>query len=523
MENLGIWALVPPLVAILLCFKTKMVLLSLFAGVFAAGVIVCGGNVVAATGFSLETIIGEVTDPGNASLILFTLFMGAGISFIWRLGGSRALSDWARAKIKKRKYVGIGAWLLGMVISVNDCLIAAIDGNVFRDIAKEQRVSSEKFSYILDATAAPSASLFISDWIAFQISMIGQGIAAAGIVGVSAMGAYIKTIPYNIYSIFTLIFVGIIVISGLDYGPMLKAERRAMKTGKYCADGSQPMLDIGSELGEPKDVKPRLATFIIPFIVMIAVTIFGFIWTGREGVGILGTLENADAILSLLWGSFAMSVSGFVLAIAYKIMPVKEAMDTFVDGFKLMVLTACILALAWSLSTATKNMGLADFLISSLGDTIPFWIMPLMIFGLGMIVAFATGTSWGTMAIITPIAIPLVYSMTGDVNTALMVPGIALSGAVFGDHCSPISDTTAMASIFSGADHIDHVKTQVPYGLTVAGVVGLMYLLVGIFNLKPYVFIPLGIIIMFGIAYFLNKINRKHIDELEAELSATKE
>lgn len=513
--NYGIWALLPALIAIFMCFKTKMVIPSLFAGVFTAGVIISKGNIFKAVSFSLETIIEQLCDPGNAKLILFTMFMGVGISFIWKMAGSKALSIWARNKIKNRRSVGIGAWLLGMCISVNDCLIAAIDGNVFRDIAKEQRISSEKFSYILDSTAAPSASLFISDWIAFQIGMISQGLIAAGLINISPMSAYVSSIPYNLYSIFTLAFVGMIVITGLDYGPMLKAEKRAIKTGRFCSDEAQPMLDVSSELGEPKDVKPRLITFIVPFIAMIATTIFGFMYTGREGVGFMGVLENADAVTALLWGAFAMAISGVVLSIGYKIMSFKESMDTFIDGMKLMTLTAAILLMAWSLGAVTKQMGLASFLITILGDSIPGWILPITIFVLGMVVSFATGTSWGTMAIVTPIAIPLVYEITGDMGLALAVPGIALSGSVFGDHCSPISDTTVMASIFAGADHIDHVKTQIPYGVTVASVVFFILLLVGIFRLSPIVFIPLGIFILFMIVYIMNKINEKSLNSKE--------
>ncbi|RDY26251.1 Na+/H+ antiporter NhaC family protein [Romboutsia weinsteinii] len=510
--NYGILALVPAIIAIAMCFKTKMVIPSLFAGVFASGLIINKGNIFSATSFSLDTIVNQLCDPGNAKLIMFTMFMGVGISFIWKMGGSRALSIWARKKIKSRRTVGIGAWILGMCISINDCLIAAIDGNVFRDIAKEERISSEKFSYILDSTAAPSASLFISDWIAFQIGMISQGLAAAGIA-VSPMKAYISSIPYNMYAIFTLVFVGMIVITGLDYGPMLKAERRAMKTGKFCSDEAQPMLDVSSELGEPKDVKPRLATFIIPFIAMIITTIFGFIYTGRAGVGFMGILENADAVTALLWGSFAMAISGVTLALVYKIMDFKETMDTFMDGLKLMVLTAAILLMAWSLGEVTKQMGLAGFLVGALGDAVPAWILPIVIFLLGMIVSFATGTSWGTMAIITPIAIPLVYQVTGDATFAMAVPGMALSGAIFGDHCSPISDTTVMASIFAGADHIDHVRTQIPYGLTVSSVVFIILLLIGIFRLKPYVFLPLGILMLFVIVYIMNKINSRNLKD----------
>ncbi len=343
--------------------------------------------------------------------------------------------------------------------------------------------------------------------------MISQGLLAAGLINISPMSAYISSIPYNLYSIFTLAFVGMIVITGLDYGPMLKAETRAIKTGKFCSDEAQPMLDVANELGEPKDVKPRLTTFIVPFIAMIITTVFGFIYTGREGVGFMGILENADAVTSLLWGAFAMAMSGVILSVGYKIMTFKESMDTFIDGMKLMTLTAAILLMAWSLGQVTKDMGLANFLVEVLGESIPAWILPITIFVLGMVVSFATGTSWGTMAIVTPIAIPLVYQVTGDIGLAMAVPGIALSGSVFGDHCSPISDTTVMASIFAGADHIDHVKTQIPYGVTVASVVFFILLLVGLFKIKPVIFIPLGLIILFTIVFTMNKINKKQLSK----------
>ena len=511
MENgYGLLAIIPPLVAIILSFKTKAVLPSLFAGILAGCVIIAGGNIFSGIAYTMDVIIESMTDPWNARLLLFTFFMGVGISFIWRLGGSFALADWAKRNFKSRRSVCLGTWILGMLTSVNDCLVAAVDGNVFRDIAKEYRVSSEKFSYVLDSTAAPAAAIFISDWIAYQIGMVGKGLEAANITEIQPVAAYVRSIPFNMYSIFTLIFVGVIMFTGKDYGPMLKAEKRTLSTGKFVGDNATPMMDINTELGEPKKTRPMIITFVLPILSALGVILFGLYWTGRAGSGIMGILENSAADKALLWGALSMAMTGVALALITRIMNFKETMDTFVDGLKLMIMTASILIMAWSLGSVTGEMGLAEYITSKIGPNVNFGIFPIIIFLLSMVIAFATGTSWGTMAIMTPLAIPLAYNITGDVNTAVAMAGIVLSGAIFGDHCSPISDTTVMASIFSGADHIEHVKTQFPYALTVAGVICLMYALFGFFNISPIILIPLGLAILLILQrilhrYYINK------------------
>lgn len=508
----GFLALVPPIVAIGLCFATKQVLISMFAGLFAGALIISNWNPLAATAYSLEAISTNMAD--NVILLLFTLFMGVGISFIWKLGGSFALAEAAKRRFKKRRSVCLGTWGLGMVCSVNDCLVAAVDGNVFRDICKDYRISSEKFSYVLDSTAAPAAALFISDWIAYQISMIGQGLDQAGITGITPVSAYIKGLPFNMYSIFTLIFVGMIMYTGRDYGPMLKAEVRALTTGQYNKPGANPMLDVGNELGEPKRTKPMIRSFVLPIAVAFIIIISGIIFTGmtnpdRVGTGFMSVLDACDAQLALYWGSFGMAVTGIAVALFSKIMTFEETMNTIVDGFKLMALTGAILVMAWSLGSVTKSMGLGDFVAHYVGNSIPVGFLPLLVLGCSILVAFATGTSWGTMAIMTPLAIQLGYTLTGDVNFSVGMCGAVLSGAILGDHSSPVSDTTVMASIFSGADHIDHVGSQLPYALTVGGVVALMYIIFGFTRISPVVLLPVGVVLLFFLQIILHKYYMK--------------
>ena len=370
----GFLALVPPVVAISLCFATKQVLISMFAGLFAGSLIMSNWNPFGACAFALDKI--AVNMSGNIVLLLFTLFMGVGISFIWKLGGSFALAAAAKKRFKKRRSVCLGTWGLGIACSVNDCLAAAIDGNVFRDICKDYRISSEKFSYVLDATAAPAAAFFISDWIAYQIGMIGQGLDAAGITGYTPVAAYLKTLPFNMYSIFTLIFVGMLMYTGRDYGPMLKAEARCLQTGEFNRSGAKPMLDVGSELGEAKQTKPMIRSFVLPIVITFAVIIFGIIYTGwtspdRTGSGIMDIFNVCDVQLALYSSCFAMAVTGILIALASKIMTFDETMTTIVDGFKLMALTGAILVLAWSLADVTKSMGLGDFVAHYVGGAIP--------------------------------------------------------------------------------------------------------------------------------------------------------
>lgn len=514
----GLLALVPPIVAISLCFATKQVLISMFAGLFSGALIISHWNPFAASAYALDQIAVNMAD--NIVLLLFTMFMGVGISFIWRLGGSYALAAAAKKRFKKRRSVCLGTWGLGICCSVNDCLAAAIDGNVFRDICKDYRISSEKFSYVLDSTAAPAAAFFISDWIAYQIGMIGQGLDAAGIEGITPVAAYLKTLPFNMYSIFTLAFVGVLMYTGRDYGPMLKAELRCLKTGAFNRSGAKPMLDVGSELGEAKKTKPMIRSFVLPIVVTFSTIVFGILYTGwsnpeRVGAGLMDIFNYADVQLALYWGSFAMAVTGILLALSSRIMSFNETMATVVDGFKLMAMTGAILVMAWSLAAVTKQMGLGAFVAQYVGENIPIGFLPVLVLLCSMLIAFATGTSWGTMAIMTPLSIQIGYTLTGDAQFAIGICGAVLSGAIFGDHCSPVSDTTVMSSLFSGADHIDHVATQVPYTCTVGGVIAVLYLIYGFTRISPAVMIPAGLITLFILQIVLHHISMKHygVDE----------
>jgi Na+/H+ antiporter NhaC len=254
-----------------------------------------------------------------------------------------------------------------------------------------------------------------------------------------------------------------------------------------------------------------LLSFFGPIIILIIVSLFGFYWTGRAGGTLIEILSNTDPAKALLWGAFAMTLIGAVIALGNKLMTISEVMETIIDGMKLMLLACAILVLAWSLGEVTADMKLADYLISVVGETLPFSFVPIIIFAVSMVIAFSTGTSWGAMTIITPIAIPLTYKLTGDAYLSVIMAGIVFSGAIFGDHCSPISDTTVLSSIFSGADHMDHVSTQIPYALLAASIAGVMYLAFGFFNIQPVVLIPAGLAMLLVLAFIISNYQRKKL------------
>ena len=478
----------------------------MFAGLFAGTLIMSNWNPFAGAALALEQIATNMAD--NVILLLFTLFMGVGISFIWRLGGSLALAEAAKRRFKKRRSVCLGTWGLGMLCSVNDCLVAAVDGNVFRDICKDYKISSEKFSYVLDSTAAPAAAFFISDWIAYQIGMISQGLDAAGIDSITPMGAYIKSLPFNMYSIFTLLFVGMLMYTGRDYGPMLKAEVRALTTGQFTKPNAHPMLNVGHELGEPKRTKPMIRSFVLPIVVTFAIIIFGIIYTGmtnpdRAGTDFMSILDACDAQLALYWGSFGMAVTGITVALFSKILTFEDTMSTIVDGFKLMSLTGAILVMAWSLAAVTKSMGLGDFVAATVGGSVPVGLLPVLVLVCSIIIAFATGTSWGTFGILIPITMAI-FPLEDPLG--IICISACMAGAVCGDHCSPISDTTIMASAGAQCDHVNHVATQLPYAISCAVISFLSYVAAGLlvhFGAPGILALPIGIVMMLVFLTFL--------------------
>lgn len=505
-KNYGFLSLLPPLVAIALCFITKRVLASLFIGVWVGATILVGWNPIGGVTKTLSYIVENAADSWNATILLFDFVVGGLIGLIYLSGGAQAFVKSVTKKVKTARDGQIAAWLFGLVIFFDDYSNTAVVGNAFRAVSDKLRMSREKFSYIVDSTAAPVASIaLISTWIGYEVGLIGDAIEGTSV----AMAPYtivLYSIPYRFYSIFAIILVLAIALSGRDYGPMLKAEYRARTTGKVFADGATP-LSGGSELKVLEGVPQKTMNMVVPIVVLVVVSIFGMWWTGggTSAESFTAAISDADAMTALLWGAMFAVIIAIIMYKVQGIGTLADMMDAFVDGAKMMLLANLILLSAWSIGSVAGEMGTAPYVVEAVRGIISPLILPMIIFLICNVISFATGTSWGTMAITMPIAVPLALSLGVPLPLAISA---VLTGSVMGDHCSPISDTTIMSSMFSGSDHMDHVKTQIPYAFTASGVAMLAYLAAGT-GMSVALILPLGIVLVGILLYLFSAISAR--------------
>jgi len=535
MTDFGALSVAPPLLAIVLAVITRKAVLSLFLGIWSGAVIVTGGLGIVQT---FEWIVAAVSDEFQATILVFTLLLGSGVAMVWNLGGTAAVRDWALDRLDSQRQAGLVAWGLGIVLFFDDYANTAIAGSAMKDVSDRLRISREKLSYIVDSTAAPVATLGISSWVAFQLSLIAEGYDAAGVAEANRPGTFevfVSSIPFNMYAILAIVMVLLIVGSGRDYGEMLAAEHRSWTAGKVTRDEAVPMQDVAGELGEPPASTPRLVNFFVPVAVLIAVTVGTALWSGEfspVGFGgdlVAGELEaaggrlwdaalNASYEVALMIGSFAMVASGFALGKAYGIFGVGDATEYTIDGFGIMLTAVSILALAWGIGEAIDALGTGAYVANVAVGSVSSALLPALVFVVAGLIAFSTGTSWGTMGIVTPIAIPIAWEISGGgaaghTLVAAMV-GVIFSGAIFGDHSSPISDTTVLSATFTGADLIDHVRTQIYYAVTVAAVVVLLLVTWGVTRVTPLALLPLGAVLLAGLVYLLSELDaaRRGVD-----------
>lgn len=521
----GALSLVPPLLAIALAVVTRKPILSLFFGVWAGGVVYTGGLGIAQTFVWITEAVGN--DVFHAQLLLIVIFLGASAAFIYRLGGAIAITRFATKRLDTRRKVGVMAWVLGIIWSFGDYSNTAIVGVSMREIADEVNLPREKLAYIIDSTAAPVATFGLSSWIVYQISMIQEGYNAAGIAEAapSAFSVFLSSIPFNIYCLLAVSMVGIVVLTRRDFGEMLDAEHRAAETGAVNREDAQPLQDIEETLGTASAERPMLRSFFLPIGALALVVGIGAGITGyAPGRSLTGFLENVDFISALVWGSFAMVATCFVLARGYDILSLDECMDTFIDGFGMMLTAISILILAWSIGTVATVLGTGTYVAAFASEFVTPMTLPLVILFIAAIVAFSTGTSWGTMAIVTPITVPLAWRIAGG-SPELLGPavGAIFSGAIFGDHCSPISDTTILSSTFTGADHIDHVRTQVYYAVTVILVTAALYFVYGAFGVTPLILVPVGVGLLVGVVYGLSEFDARRKDLTASTIGRARE
>ncbi len=476
------WALVPPVVAIVLALITKEVYSSLFVGILVGGLFV--------SGFSFEGTITHIFNDGfaavlsdsyNVGILIFLVVLGAMVSLMNRAGGSAAFGHFAKEKIKSRAGAQLATVALGVLIFIDDYFNCLTVGSVMKPVTDEHKVSRAKLAYLIDATAAPVCIIApISSWAA----------AVSGFVeGEDGFSIFIRAIPYNYYALLTIVMMIAIILLNINYGPMRAHEANALK-GDLFTSGKA----AASNEKIPVNSKGKVIDLVIPIITLIVCCVIGMIYTGGffEGEGFVTAFSNSDASVGLALGSICAMLITIIIYLIRRVLSFGECMECLPDGFKAMVPAILILTFAWTLKAMTDSLGAAEFVAAAMeqsaGALMNF--LPAIIFLVGCFLAFSTGTSWGTFGIL----IPIVVAVFANSNPQLMIISISacMAGAVCGDHCSPISDTTIMAS--AGAQ-CDHVATQLPYALTVAAVSFVTYLVAG-FAQNPWVPLPVGILLL---------------------------
>ncbi len=525
------YSIVPPLVAILLALIFREVLAALFAGVWLGALAVAGFNPLAATWRTVDTFIvpALADDSGQTQIVVFSLLLGGMVGIIARNGGTLGIVEAVSPVATTPRRGKLATWLAGLTIFFDDYANTLIVGTTMRPITDRLRISREKLAYLVDSTAAPVAAIVpISTWVGYEISLIDQGLRlaaeqnaasnpelAASLAASSPFTVFLATIPYLFYPLLALVFVALVSYTNRDLGEMATAERRAARGGGLTRPGSMPVTDTTDSLLQPVEGAPRrwwnaaLPVITVVLTVLIGLYLPGSAVTG-PGASLMDVLGQADPYATLLWGSLAGCLVAMALSLAQRILTLQETLSALVAGMKAMMTAMLVLILAWSLGAITGEIGTAAFLARILGDSIPFQLIPALVFVTAAAMAFATGTSWATMAILIPLVIPLTITLGGGVGfdggtgqlVLLCATGSVLAGAIFGDHCSPISDTTVLSSTASGCDHIDHVRTQLPYALLV-GIVGIALGNIGTaYGLPPLLALLLGGVVLWGVLRF---------------------
>lgn len=536
-QKFGIWTLLPPLIAIILAFITKNVVLSLFVGVFSGAFLLQlnGFNVVTATTNAfldlVSRLLSSLADPWNAGIILQCLTIGGLIALISKMGGAKAVAESLAKKAKSPVSAQIITWLLGIFVFFDDYANSLIVGPIMRPVTDKLKISREKLSFVIDGTAAPIAGIaVISTWVGYEIGLIKDGYESIG-QNVNSYSVFLSTIPFRFYNILILVFIVLTAVFLREFGPMLKAERRARTTGKVLSDTAKPMASSEGDKLEPKEgIKLSIWNAIIPIMVLIVGAFLGFYFNGYQAImggdnkAYIEILKNApmsfeairtafgesDASVVLFQAALFASIVAIAMGVCKKIFTVGEALDTWIEGMKSLMITGVILLLAWSLSGLIKELGTAKFLSSVLENNIPYFILPSVIFVFGSVISFATGTSYGTMGILMPLTIPLANSIamangiTVDQYIIVNVSAV-LTGAIFGDHCSPISDTTILSSMGSACDHLEHVKTQLVYALTVGAITIVFGYIPAGLGMPIYIVLPVAILAIAAVVYFVGK------------------
>jgi len=490
-KHIPLWlSIIPPLIAILLALIFKEVITSLFVGIWVGSFIACGLSFGSLFKSFLNVIdkyvVQSLSDSGHISIIVFSLLIGGMVAIITRNGGMQGIVNYLSKYARTARSSQFITWLLGVLIFFDDYANTLIVGNTMRPVTDKYKVSREKLAYIVDSTAAPIAAIaFITTWIGAELGYIGDAISQIGIDS-SAYSMFLNSLQYAYYPIFTLAFMLLLIYFQKDFGSMYHAEVACKASG---ATQEEMKLDSSMKLDLKEGIIPKWYNAFIPVATLVIATIIGLFYSGYDpsiwadaSLGITtkisSTIGNADSYAALLWSSLIGVALALVLTWSGRIMSIGESIETMINGFKVLLPAVLILVSAWSLAIVTEELHTSIFLTNALLGNVSPWLMPGLTFILAGIISFSTGSSWSTMAILYPIILPTTWAICGssgltpDASMPIMFNTVAvvLAGSVFGDHCPPISDTTILSSLASGCDHISHVKTQLPYAVTVGAV-----------------------------------------------------
>ncbi|WP_411169428.1 Na+/H+ antiporter NhaC family protein [Clostridium sp. MB05] len=525
-NHYGLLTLIPPVVAIVLAFITKNVIISLFIGTLSGTFLVqlvdntFLGAVTQSFLDFVSRVLNSLSDPWNAGIILQVLVIGGVIHLVAKMGGAKAVAEALARRAKNARSTQLVTLLLGLAVFFDDYANSLIVGPIMKPVSDKMKISRERLAFIIDATAAPIAGLaIVSTWIGLEVGLINDAFINGIGQEVDAFGVFLQTIPYRFYNILILVFVFITSVLLKDFGPMYKAEVEARKRGlnsnvdEVASDSNLDHSDL-----EPKEgVELSIWNAIIPIGVLVITSLICFYFSGYtvimggEDVALQNIMTNSpisfkaiqeafsasDASVALFQSALIASIVSIIMGVSKKIFTVSEAIETWIDGMKPLLITGVILLLAWSLSSVIKDLGTAKYLVSLLSGSLPNFLLPSLIFTLGAVISFATGTAYGTMGILMPLAIPLAYSMNPDMSYVIVSTSAVLTGAIFGDHCSPISDTTILSSMGAGCNHIAHVNTQMWYSLFIAAITILFGYIPAGFGLAWYIVLPISILAVY--------------------------
>ena len=515
----GWMSLMPAFIAIGVALMLRNVVPALLLGLWLGATALQSFSPLGALQGLMDTfavfIVNALADPDHAAIIAFSMMIGGMVGIITRNGGMASVVRLIVSRAKTAVGGQVAVWFMGLMIFFDDYANTLVVGNTARPITDHLKISREKLAYIVDSTAAPVVCIaLITTWIGYEVSLIDEALQGIDeLAGVSAYSVFLHSIPYSFYPILAVMFVLAVATTGRDMGPMYAAEVRARKGQVKPDQSGEDMPALAGDTLEPKaNVPLRAANAFVPIMVLVVGLGVGLYITG-EGETIMDIIGSSDPYKAMMWASFAGALAAAGMSISQRILSTHETVDAWYGGARATLFGMIVLILAWSMSAVTMDLNAKGYLITVLGDSLPLVLVPAIVFVLAAITAFATGTSWGTMGILMPLIIPLAWAvmtingMANPDGMHILYSSVAcsLAGAVWGDHCSPISDTTVLSSIASGCDHIEHVRTQMPYALLVGAIAILFGTIPSGFGVSPWVSLIVGAAILYGLLLYFGR------------------